>query len=145
MRYSDEEYEIGQVWIEKETGERFVCISLNLCEDTYYDTVYTMSEEEFLQNKGRPMRESEIKSFNIIENYNMDKYDLIKGANYQVSCETVYNLDCDNVSYKQELDNWYKSMRKIYEQEEESIDKACETLKNIDIQKLKEKYKDFLN
>lgn len=95
MRYSGEEYEVGEVWVNKETGERFICIGLDLCEDTYYDVVYTISEEEFIQNRGKEVKESDIESFNTIENYNIDDYDRIKGKKYKIYSEIVYSLDCE--------------------------------------------------
>lgn len=92
MRYSDENYEIGELWIEKETGNRFVCIGLELCEDTYYDVVYIISEEEFLKNTNTEIRESDLKSFNAIERYNFSDYDGIRGRKYEIETKTVYNF-----------------------------------------------------
>ena len=92
MRYSDEEYEVGEVWVDKETGERFVCVDLKLCEDTYYDVVYIVSEEEFLENIGSNVRECDLESFDTIEDYNFDDYDWIRGRKYEIEAETIYNF-----------------------------------------------------
>lgn len=34
-----EDIKIGQILIERETGEKFVCIDTNFCEDNYYSEI----------------------------------------------------------------------------------------------------------
>lgn len=88
----DEEYQIGDVFIEKETGTRYVCVDLNLCQDTYFDTVYVISEKEYLECKSLTLLEDDLETFMCIEGCEIDGYEWVRNTKYRPCIQTAYCL-----------------------------------------------------
>lgn len=92
MRWSDEEYEVGDIFINVETKERFVCVEILHCGDSYYDKIYVISEEEYVQYRGSTICEESLSTFDIIHGCMMDDYEWVKSKEYEPKIVCSYYL-----------------------------------------------------
>ena len=54
------------------------------------------------------------------------------------------NQDANSGAFKEQIKTYYNHMKQLYDQEEQSINRACETLRKYNLDELKEKYKNYL-
>lgn len=98
MRIGDEEYSIGDLLINKSSKERFVVVDLIMCQDSYFDKLYVISESEYLSSKGLSVSEEELDTFDIIYGDELHCYEWVKLKYCDIECQTSYCIGYKSIN-----------------------------------------------
>ena len=89
VRFCDEEYKVGEIWIDKDTDERYVCIDVEMQEDEYYDEVVLVTEEYYLKVSNSFVKEDDLENYTVLNTPSgFDDFEWLKGVVYD-KCKCI--------------------------------------------------------
>lgn len=92
MRMSDEEFKIGDVWVDRDSDVRYVAIDVYMNEDSYYDVITIIKEDEFVYMRNKAWTENDLQSLMTIQSYNFDDFNRVDEHYDGIRCYKTYEF-----------------------------------------------------